>query len=406
MEVAIRLINLYYCYRLILPTLNASEKKNFYILFAQHSHFLKRFPEISDVPGNHYLFTEVGVILSCILQGEKYDSENFNKIIENQFNCDGFHIEHATVYHRLCLDVSLLGYLLLKELNGRHLEIEATLKKAKIALLSICSSEGKLPVFGDSDSGLIFNFGQSSRSTSLYTTEAKSSAESIHHLFYDSISPLFSQEFSKPEIVRDGYMEPYFVLSKGEVKLIVRVGKLGLSERAPHDHDDFLSFWLFKGNKDIFIEGGAAPYTLSSDVRDKYVAAGMHNCISTYEGYRAGFKTGSIFNTVDKDSFDAAYEYDGDTLDCEVVCDHLRHRRKFRLTDDALIISEEVLGDVSTLVSRFFISVDAHEQLKIESASSYEKRLIDWYEEYGHKADAVELSFKTTERMEYKFFWE
>lgn len=387
MEVAIRLINIILIFDLIKNKLNKYECSLFNNLFAMHSSFLKCFPEISDVPGNHYLFTQVGSLVCDIVESKPITASAFYELVHTQFNDDGFHIEHSSIYHRLCVDITILGYSIYSREKQRCVNMESFI----LSLIEVCnllsSKAGMLPVMGDSDSGSIFNFGQNSRDVSLFSKAPHLQSITILQKVFNAANPLLVNTFKIDRLEGFGHklVYPYFILETDRAKLIIRIGKPGLKLRAPHDHDDFLSFWLFVEKADIFIEGGAAPYTLSKDLRETYISSKQHNCISLVNGERSRFKRGSVFSTLDADSYYSDYLYckKNQQLTCIYESTQLKHIRTLGFENGFLTINDKVSNYQGPIVSKFHFN-PTFDLLKYISLSiPCEVLKGEWFDEYG-----------------------
>jgi hypothetical protein len=309
MEVAVRAINLVTIYRLLLPDLNPTQRSAFHKSLAQHRLYLRLFPEVSDVPGNHYLATQTGaLVLDSLMEGDDVFLQQYagyTKLARAQFNDDGMHIEHAPVYHRLCTDMVLTAYLFAKdrhlpEATSPHQTLEPLLQASTRAMRVVSSEQGLIPVFGDNDSGQIFDFGQNARDAGLYVTTHGSTAllsQFLRAIFPDfsNIQALFG---TSPVPSPQASAYPFYTLQTGTLKIVIRAGSLGLSGRGAHDHDDNLSFWLFDQDDDVIVETGCSPYTRSISEREACIRSSSHNVLTPLGEERYGLAEGSVFKTV------------------------------------------------------------------------------------------------------------
>jgi hypothetical protein len=379
MEVAIRSINIITCYRILAPFLNENEKNIFVKSIAQHKIYLKLFPEISDIPGNHFLATEVGlnIINSIEKSTDEYVNDNLKNlfvVVSNQFNEDGMHIEHAPMYHRLCLDMVLLSLLFS---TNKHTAIDClepisnVLDRGIQALRAVSSTGGKIALFGDNDSGQVFWFGQDARDASIYVNcNDKSNLLNSCNLLSEFLFmafPFAYENFRKlvckanltvPDCIA---AYPFHTLETGSFKLITRVGKLGLGERGAHDHDDNLSFWLFDDDDDLIVEMGCAPYTLSIIQRERCVNSSAHNVITPINSERYLLVDGSIFKTVKGAQTASITNKDKQSIKAKIKIDNFVHERTFILCDKQVIIKD--------VVSKTNEQVDLHLHIKALKSS-------------------------------------
>lgn len=301
MEVAIRAINLAIVL-LLIEKLN--HKKLNSLLFkciAEHKTYLILYPEISDIPGNHFLATEIGKATIMFLQGVNYCNKSFDALLEQQFPEGGIQIEYSTIYNRFCVDLAILGFCFIEDALSCD-RLKSKFSKLCDSVSVISSSKSILPIFGDSDSGHVLNFGQSSRDASFYTKKIFS--KNMPMRLYTSIIKKISSEVDKaiceysPTISKNFTLYPFHIIENKTFKVITRFGRAGLSGRAPHDHDDVMSFWVFKNGEDMILERGCAPYTLNYSKRKKMISSESHNCLIFNCDAKNTFKIGSIFPTV------------------------------------------------------------------------------------------------------------
>ncbi|WP_440875554.1 heparinase II/III domain-containing protein [Thalassotalea sp. PLHSN55] len=373
MEVAVRAINIVLIYRLLLPHLTNTEKSKILESIAQHKIYLYLFPEISDIPGNHYLATEVGAFITGTLinKSEKQLAKrmlHLNKVFAQQFNSDGMHIEFAPMYHRLCLDFVLVSYLFAAEQKVplQELEkIEGTIKKAVEALKVVSSENGKIAIFGDNDSGQILWFGQDARDASLYVkgknkekvlTSCCLLKEFYFYSFPDALTNIESLITMLNKEKTERYSAyPFHTINAGSFKLITRVGKLGLGERGAHDHDDNLSYWVFDEDDDVIIEQGCAPYTLSVEEREACISSSAHNVITPRKGERFNLVDGSIFKTVRGAKVSTIVSQSDSAIHGRMTIENYSHERIFSSCEQTLVINERVKGEKQHLDSYIYI---------------------------------------------------
>ena len=297
MEVAIRAINLVVILKLIEHFENKELNNLLLKSIAEHSAYLKLYPEISDIPGNHYLATEVGIAVIMQAQGQSYNINKMENILDQQFPNSGMHLEYSTTYNRLCVDLALFGIASLENgLEGINRDRITTLIDSVTAFTS---EKALLPIFGDSDSGQVLNFGQSSRDASLYftsvnPTESISILKQILVVLNPTVNKILSNY--KPKNKTHTTVYPFHIFQRDKFKIITRFGGAGLMGRAPHDHDDVMSFWVFKNGEDFIVERGCAPYTSCIEARKQLLSKSSHNVI--YNAESEQFIQGSIFPVV------------------------------------------------------------------------------------------------------------
>jgi len=373
MEVSIRVMNIVTIYRILSPYLNNTEVTMFLKSIAQHKLYLKLFPEISDIPGNHFLATEIGlnIIGSITNHTAKSFSKSFSyldEVVVNQFNEDGMHIEYAPMYHRLCLDMVLLSFLFSNDKGTVHnnlASIKKVLKQGMLALRAVSSVGGKIAVFGDNDSGQVFWFNQDARDASLYFNLKNKSLNSNNSLLTEFLSMIFPAAFSSfTDLVEEveemqplsSTAYPYHTVEADTFKLITRIGKLGLGERGAHDHDDNLSFWLFDDNDDVIVEMGCAPYTLSIIDREACISSSAHNVITPVSSERYSLVDGSIFKTVKGVNTALLTDKSKDKIKAKIVIDDFEHERTFMQNKQSIIIKDMITGTDELLRYNIYVN--------------------------------------------------
>ncbi|MRX27155.1 heparinase II/III family protein [Kangiella sp. HZ709] len=383
MEVAIRLVNLAFVYLLVKANEHHDLNSLLEQLIAKHDVYLELYPEISDIPGNHYLATEVGKIVVSYLKQQSYSEKVFNELLIQQFPNDGVQLEYSTVYHRLCVDLAVIGYLFIS-FDDMEKEVSERINRLVNSLSLISSKKGLLPIFGDSDSGQVLNFGQSSRSCNLYFDwRSKETAHTIYSAVLEQIGmraiPKLTEEPSQKPFQE---LYPFLIMTKDSYKAVIRYGKAGLKERAPHDHDDMLSFWLFKGGDDIVLERGCAPYTSDIRLREEYLSSLSHNVIMNNSGTRADFKSGSVFRTVEMGEC-SLLEQELSSVSLLYKDRDITHQRRFCLTEAGLTIHDSWKAEKGLLFTLYLSPYAESDILNLDNIKKEQSCLI---EDYGNKS--------------------
>lgn len=326
MEVAIRSINLALSVALLFELGLPNTKSIIQRSLRQHEAYLHMFPEISDVPGNHYLATVLGqLVCAYVLASRALDSaaEEFVRVVQLQFEGHGLHCEYSPTYHRLCLEMAAIGYaFLLRFRPTLAVELEPTLASASQAAATLADARGNLPIFGDHDSGKVIDFGSSTRSirtVANFHTRTSSASWRKHHLVgaaklegphgLENIINSGIARSNAPRTAFDAWktstpaiestagganIGPFRIIERGGTKLVVRVGPRGLAGRASHDHDDCLSFWLSHDGIDLVAERGSPPYTRSIAERLEALSSLGHNVIQSPGRMRFRPSIGSV----------------------------------------------------------------------------------------------------------------
>jgi hypothetical protein len=312
MEVAIRGINLTLAFIFLGDRLEKEDQEALATSIGEHVHYLRRFPETSDVQGNHYLATELGIyFLSQLVEGSGSPGDPttaFLEACEGQFTSDGLHTEFSPTYHRLSLDMVVIGQTLMRRLRPEQAtRLDPLIGRGVRACLLLANGRGELPVFGDNDSGKVLDFGQPSRCFGAYRRVAPWSGGEGDVLpserLFGAVLAGLRGEASPPPITGVRFEEitslpPYVVWSRRQDKLVIRAGELGLAGRASHDHDDNLSFWFSVNGRDVIVESGCPPYTRDRAERKEAISSGAHNVISGADSCRFQPGQGSVCLTL------------------------------------------------------------------------------------------------------------
>ena len=322
MEVSIRAINIIVSFALLGGTVGPSERASLLSSAGEHLHYLRRFPEESDVPGNHYLATMLGlyVLKSPTIEEDSTRqatlARSFVRVCAEQFSGDGLHIEFCPIYHRLSLDMVAIGYAMMRRAcPAVATALNPLLERGTGVCKSLCNAAGELPLLGDSDSGKVLDFGQDARRFGAYAwllyggdggaAEGRRGATVGEALFGavlsgisgksdDSIGSAEYGPAAVPGRSRVVEVPPYIVLESAGQKVVVRCGRLGLAGRGGHDHDDALSFWYSVGEQDVMVDVGCPPYT--RDLRERFhaIRSSSHNVVTGAERERFDGSFGSV----------------------------------------------------------------------------------------------------------------
>ncbi len=316
MEVGIRAINLLVSFVVFAAELDESTCKTVIRSLAAHGEFIARFPEVSDVSGNHFLADLAGEVICRALTAD-YAGAAFNRSVrafveeaERQFEADGCQLERAPIYHRLCLD--LLAVVLALAIRCGHPDA-AILGRILDRGVNFCRAVGsasrKLPIIGDCDSCQILLLLDDARdytgleqfAAALETGTSEVSSDFAHWLLALSDRELlapFASPSTATNVIATNDLSGLLSARHGDLVVVMRVGAQGLKGRAPHDHDDALSIWLSKGDRDLLTEEGCHSYTLDPAIRERYIGSRAHNVVQRRGRERCAGAQGSIFRTM------------------------------------------------------------------------------------------------------------
>ncbi len=318
MEVAIRSVNLGLAVSILADDLDDDLFASIVRSLEDHFAFIDRFPEISDVTGNHCLANLMGLyFLAYLLTGPqslrtmKY-LQLFTSEAEQQFEKDGGHIERAPTYHRLCLDMLALVFAMeIRAGRNTNNHLSAIFDRGIAFCKEIGSIAGRLPLIGDNDSGHVIWFGEDARdctSLKLFFDVVQNRTASLPErtdlarwlLAVAGLEVAVDEsEVTSREIENSCWSGSGFLVGRcRDVVTIMRVGEQGLEGRAPHDHDDSMSLWIFVGERDFIVDAGCYSYTLDPAIRESYIGSQAHNVVQPLGHERFAAIGGSVFKTV------------------------------------------------------------------------------------------------------------
>lgn len=307
MEVAIRGANIAIAAGVFSRELDDFNTNRLCEVLRAHQEFLSRFPEVSDVPGNHYLADLMGeVVMHAALDGLNCSTTSralalFAEAAAEQFESGGCHIERATIYHRLTVDVVALPYALAlraKDPSARSLEL--VMARAAAFMAQIADDGGRLPVFGDQDSGFVLWFGEAAQQADERLCSAPLAPSTDLYSFLSALAG--GQDpgttFFPPVVRQCGDRCGFATRAGGGFRVTLKTGPLGLEGRAPHDHDDALSVTISHGAKALVIDPGCHSYTLDPAIRRESIVSSRHNAPAPVARERFTPTTGSINATM------------------------------------------------------------------------------------------------------------
>lgn len=302
MEVAIRGLNLMLSAAVIGDGLRPSTRKLVVQSLADHYAFLSRFPELSDVPGNHYLtdlLGEVGLAMVVAPEAFEHAIAAFAAEADRQFEPDGCHLERAIVYHRLCTDMVALAAAFAARQSGAVPErILNVLQRAVRFAAFMADAGGQLPVLADCDSGQVLDLGLPARQISALTAlTAEGDLQPVPDLaiWLRAISGTDrALRVAGEPVVLAGHRSGFLAARSGDCTITMRVGTQGLKGRASHDHDDAQSIWLSLSGEDLIVDQGCHSYTLDPAIRNADISSRAHNVLQSVAAPRFGGRPGSI----------------------------------------------------------------------------------------------------------------
>lgn len=324
---------------------------------------------------NHYLADILGLlVLGVFLEGdpaargwERYARRAFERQVRTQVLPDGIGFEASLSYHGLALEMLLIARRTAR-LSGRPLSnaFDERLALMLAASRALRLPDGRIPQFGDSDSGRIL--------------PADSSRPPSHdHLLWLGAAELGTGRPlpgpPHPEVAwtfgidawratGDAAEEPpprkrrfeqggFYILAGGGTSAVVRCGDVGQNGNGGHAHNDLLSYELSRGEP-LVVDSGTYLYTADPGARNEFRSTAAHNTIAI-DGEEINPIDPSELFRLNRFSRPAlgAFEETGEEVRLEVSHDGYRrlacdatHRRYFRLDrrSGALAVADSIEG--------------------------------------------------------------
>ncbi len=278
-----------------------------------HGLWIPEHLELGEVNGNHFLSDALGMVACGSLFAGSRDGDAWlegglrllEREIQAQVDDDGVDIEASVPYHRLVLEIFLVG-MRLAEAGGRS--VSKAYRDRLRAMLAFVEAyvtpEGLSPVVGDADDGRALILGETEMRDHRYllSTGAVLFGESgwasrAQTLYQDTLWFLgpdaldrFDRLLAAPA---DGATSSggtdvstrvfpdagFFVLRSPGQYLFVDAGPVGFRGRGGHGHNDCLSFEWHALGRPLLTDSGAYVYTASVEWRNRFRSTASHNAI-------------------------------------------------------------------------------------------------------------------------------
>lgn len=355
----------------------------------RHGLWIPEHLEYGEVNGNHFISDALGLVACGTAfrgtpEGQRWldlGARLLEREILEQVEEDGVDIEASVSYHRLVLEIFLVGARLL-ESAGRP--PSASYRRRLEAMLDFVhvyiTPEGLSPVVGDADDGRALILGEtdvrdhryllSTGSVLFERPEWKSRAGKFWEDSLWLLGPAARRAFealpSKPEEKSRGFPDSgFYVLRSPRQYLFVDVGPVGFRGRGGHGHNDCLSFEWHAEGKPLLTDSGTFVYTPSPQWRNLFRSTESHNTIRLDREEINRFPSSLALWTLRNDArpVDVQFEpgADQDLLQTghtgyERLADPVRVSRKFEFDHRVprLRITDRVEGGGFHLVEFFF----------------------------------------------------
>lgn len=223
-------------------------------LYIQYSYLQKTLER--DVLGNHYFENIKALIIGSIFFEEEHVKSKFTKELfkqlDEQILEDGMHFELSPMYHKIILEDLIKITVWLKNDFG-YIKLSKYIKKMIDVMYSFEDEFGKTPAFNDSTDGISKN--------------------------YDCLLNTCKQEFNLTPTLLNSFKDSgYYILRKGEYKLIFDSGEICPSYLPAHGQCDALSYELSIKGIPILVNSGTYQYE-NGEWRDFFRKTKAHNTV-------------------------------------------------------------------------------------------------------------------------------
>jgi hypothetical protein len=373
MDVAIRIMNITWAYLLIeddgavthdfRARLATSIMQHGQFVLFNLEHSIQRDGSITN--GNHYLTDIVGLLHLGLLCPKYPMADTWRRVgltalveeMDRQVHPDGSDFESSLSYHRLVLELFVVGALLCRS-NGVTLpqRFWDKLERMFEVVLFVLRPDGKVPQVGDADDGRLYvlsDYGSWDRTDYRYllsigavlfhrgdmkTQAGEFSEEAFWLLGPVGLTAFAALKDEEKELGSRQFRDSgLYVMRAGHQYLLACCGAVGTAGVGNHKHNDILSFELFADGKAFIVDPGAYIYTRYPDWRNLFRSTQYHNTVVIDGQEQNRFEAGNLFkmaadsaviihewiSTPEKDWLDA--EHTGYTRLAQPV----RHRRIF-----------------------------------------------------------------------------
>jgi hypothetical protein len=250
---------------------------------------------------NHYLGDILGLlVLGVVLKGDpeaprwlEFGHREFEREIENQVLADGVSFEASLAYHGLVLEMLLVAWFV-GEWSERPFspKFQNRLRRMMDVSRAVRHPNGRVPLFGDQDSGRILPEGFARPAThdnvlwlgAALLGEDKPIEGPVHRevawtLGVDRWRGATGLPPGPPPGSAGFRSGGVYVLNGNETHAVVRCGNVGQNGSGGHSHNDILSYELSIDGVPLVIDSGTYAYTFDVRARNAFRSTRAHNTV-------------------------------------------------------------------------------------------------------------------------------
>jgi hypothetical protein len=277
----------------------------------QHAQFVRGFFSLHSSANNHLIGEAAGLYLAALAWPHWRAARRWlvqaKEILERevllQNASDGVNREQSTSYQQYEFDLLALC-LLAGKANGNWFSaaFESRIEAMLDYLASVMDAGGNVPMFGDSDDGMVVRLSQEDgfcRYRSVlamgallfhrgdFKLKAKGVDDKTRWLLGGEADARFEQlDAEKTRLpLRQAFPEGgYYILgcdfeTEREIRLVADAGPLGYPSIAAHGHADALSFTLSVGGREFLVDPGTYAYHTQPQWRQHFRGTAAHNTV-------------------------------------------------------------------------------------------------------------------------------
>ena len=370
---------------------------------------------------NHYLADVLGLLVigSALEGGEaagwfEQGREALEREIAGQVHDDGLDFEASLAYHGLALEMFLVAAIVAGDrLSDRY---RSRLRAMLEASLSVRHPDGRVPQFGDNDSGRILpaGFGRDPDADNLIWLggAALGGPRFLDGPPHEDVALILGRGAWEDAAARP-YEPPaprnafpgggVYVLRNERWHVPIRCGDVGQNGNGGHAHNDLFSFELSCDGTPLVVDPGTYVYTADARARNAFRSTAAHNTVVV---------DGREQNPIDANQLFALHQVAKPSVESwadgtRLVAAHdgyepVVHRRTFELEATRLLIVDEIEGaGTAEAVARVHLAPGASVspalevrrggtmlQLQVEGADTVEVGEGEVSDRYGERVRA------------------
>jgi uncharacterized heparinase superfamily protein len=331
---------------------------------------------------NHYLGDLLGLmVLGGALQGDPdapgwaaFAKRELEREVVRQVLDDGVSFEASLAYHGLVLEMLLVAAYAARTfgapLSGRF---EARLREMVRVVQGVRHPSGRIPLFGDQDSGRVLPAGYERLPTHdpvlwlaaavvgrTRPLEGPADPEVAWAFGIDAwhrVSELPPPEPAPVDFPHGGI----YVLRSTRLHAVLRCGEVGQNGNGGHSHNDLLSYELSVDGVPFVVDSGTYSYTFDVDARNAFRSTAAHSTVMVDGLEMQPIDSAAVFELrqfarprVDRrqlagERLELVASHDG----YRRLSDPVVHRRRLTIAEEILTIVDELEGSQEHVLRSF-----------------------------------------------------